>query len=125
MQAKIKDIVENGMDDNEKLAAKTLLPEFDKLLKQVCPYCDGFGHAGKDCPTDFKISQLRGGVHEQNKVLQLIRNLSRVAANMKGVSGFSLISSDPGKTLLGRRKRTLRLVSKNAANGHSDKRPKL
>ena len=44
-------------------------PEVERLSKQRCPYCSGFGHSGKDCPTDAKLSSLRGGVREQNKVI--------------------------------------------------------
>ena len=44
-------------------------PEVERLSKQVCPYCSGFGHSGKDCPTDAKISSLRGGVRSQNTVI--------------------------------------------------------
>ena len=42
--------------------ATALLPEFERLMKQKCPYCDGFGHSGNDCPTDAKIAHMRGGV---------------------------------------------------------------
>ena len=49
--------------------AYDIWPEIERLSKQVCPYCSGFGHAGKDCPTDGKISSLRGGTREQNLVL--------------------------------------------------------
>ena len=42
--------------------ASAMLPEFKRLNKQRCAYCSGFGHSGKDCPTDAKISRLRGGV---------------------------------------------------------------
>ncbi len=79
--------------------------EFLRLKKQKCGYCDGFGHAGKDCPTDHKIANLRGGVAEQNKVLQLLRNECRVAAGMAGVKGLSLLSADPNLIRLGKRKR--------------------
>ena len=39
--------------------------EISRLNKQKCPYCSGFGHAGKHCPTDAKLAQLRKGVREQ------------------------------------------------------------
>ena len=45
-------------------AAKVLVVEFERLEKQKCAYCNGFGHSGNDCPTDHKISHLRGGVLE-------------------------------------------------------------
>ena len=50
--------------------AKALLPEFQRLAKQKCAYCSGWGHSGNDCPTDAKVSHLRGGVREQNTLLQ-------------------------------------------------------
>ena len=51
---------------NDPCPARTIMPELDLLLKQVCPYCSGFGHSGAACPTDKKLAQLRGGVREQN-----------------------------------------------------------
>ena len=72
--------------------------EFERLNKQRCAYCSGWGHSGNDCPTDSKIDQLRGGVKEQTQVLIFIRKQARAEANMNGVSGFSLISADPRKT---------------------------
>ena len=48
---------------------------------------------------------MRGGVAEQNKVLQHLRKECRVAANMAGVKGLSLLSADPNMTRLGKRKR--------------------
>ena len=80
--------------------------EFERLAKQKCGYCDGFGHSGNDCPTDRKISQLRGGVAEQNKLLQQLRSSSRVAAGMKDVQGFSLLSVATGQALSKKRKRS-------------------
>ncbi len=80
--------------------------EFARFQLQKCPYCDGFGHAGNDCPTDHKIAQLRGGVSEQNKVIQDIRKKCRVSARMGGVKGFSLISAKPAMPKLGKRKRS-------------------
>ena len=76
----------------------------------------------KDCPTDVKISQLRGGVKEQNKVIQIARDKCRVAAGMSGVRGFSLISADPNKTRLGKRSRMNGNDSGSAGNAYSTKR---
>ena len=47
---------------------------------------------------------MRGGVREQNKVLQQIRKAARAEANMKDVTGFSLLSAKPPK-LTGKRSR--------------------
>ena len=67
------DIIKKGADaEVNDLAGgpnSALLPEFDRLKIQKCPYCSGFGHSGNDCPTDAKISHLRGGLREQNKAL--------------------------------------------------------
>ena len=73
--------------------ATALDPEFERLNKQVCPYCDGYGHSGNDCPTDAKIKHMRGGVREQNKLLQAIRKTLRRETGMGSVTGFSLLSA--------------------------------
>ena len=52
-----------------KDVGKTLKIEIDRLAKQKCPYCSGFGHSGNDCPTDYKLGQLRLGVREQATIL--------------------------------------------------------
>ena len=70
--------------------------EFERLNHQVCPYCSGYGHAGKDCPTDSKLTHLRGGVREQNVILQALRAECRREANMKAVESFSLLSPIKG-----------------------------
>ena len=59
----------------------------------MCPYCNGWGHSGNDCPTDAKIAHLRGGVREQNKLLQVIRKQLRDESGMSNVTGFSLLSA--------------------------------
>ena len=73
--------------------ALALYPEFERLAKQRCPYCSGYGHSGNDCPTDAKISHLRGGVREQNAFIQKCRKEAREASGMKNVTGFSLLSA--------------------------------
>ena len=70
---KLTEIINKNPGNETGAAAKVLKFEFDRLNKQKCAYCDGFGHSGNDCPTDFKVSQLRGGVQEQTKVIQMIR----------------------------------------------------
>ena len=76
---------------NSPAPATSLKTEFERLAKQLCPYCSGYGHAGKDCPTDAKLSHLRGGVREQNALLQRLRNECRTNAQLANVSGFSLL----------------------------------
>ena len=66
MKARLTALGDRSQDATIKAAAQSLLVEFTRLNKQLCPYCDGWGHSGNDCPTDKKISQLRGGVREQN-----------------------------------------------------------
>ena len=105
-----------------KAAAIVLNFEFERLGKQKCGYCDGWGHSGNDCPTDRKISQLRGGVAEQNKVLQKLRKDCRVAAGMKNKTGFSLLSAETGKALSKKRKRSTMDETMNIANGYTAKR---
>ena len=48
-----------------KAIAQVLGVEMDRIGKQRCGYCDGYGHSGNDCPTDYKLDQLRIGVREQ------------------------------------------------------------
>ena len=76
---------------------RTLKLELARIGKQKCAYCDGFGHAGNDCPTDFKLNQLKMGVREQAQVVMSLRKAARDRANMKDVSGFSLLPAKPGK----------------------------
>ena len=71
------------------------MPEFKRLKIQKCPYCDGWGHSGNDCPTDAKIKHLRGGVREQNRFLQLCRKKLRKESGMADKTGFSLLSAAP------------------------------
>ena len=76
-------------------AGQILRLEVCRLAKQKCAYCDGYGHAGNDCPTDFKLTQLRAGVREQAKLVQELRAECRVAAGMANVTGFSLLPAKP------------------------------
>ena len=93
MKTLLEGIAKKGSTKNDELTAQLLMLEFDRLGKQECPYCNGFGHSGNDCPTDRKISWLRGGVREQTQVIQEARKSCRVAANMTDVKGFSLLSA--------------------------------
>ena len=91
----------------------------------MCPYCDGYGHSGNDCPTDAKIAHLRGGVREQNQLLMKLRKELRDASNMKEVTGFSLLSAS--KPTIGV-KRTHRERFNDAAsvdNGFATKRTRF
>ena len=106
MQQKLTEISLNDKNEAIRVAASVLSVEFTRLAKQKCGYCDGFGHSGNDCPTDRKISHLRGGVAEQNKIVQQVRKASRIAANMKDVQGFSLLSAETGKAISKKRKRS-------------------
>ena len=103
LQKKLTNIALSKDGSRLVTAAILLSYEFERLKKQKCAYCDGWGHSGNDCPTDHKISQLRGGVLEANRVLQLIRKECRKEAGMAHVSGFSLLSADPNKSGLGKR----------------------
>ena len=113
--------------DNQALknAATTLEVEFLRLGKQICAYCDGYGHSGNDCPTDRKIAILRGGVLEQNKVIQAARKTCRVEAGMAAVTGFSLLSSNPNTILLGKRGAVANDETMSADNGFTTKRRKF
>ena len=95
---------------NDKVGpGRALLPEFERLSKQECPYCSGWGHSGNDCPTDRKISHMRGGVREQNAYIQKCRKAARIASGMANVSGFSLLSAKP--SLVGQKRKFSSLVS--------------
>ena len=69
MLTKITNAKADGGSLEYKNAATVLEVEFKRLAKQICPYCDGYGHSGNDCPTDSKIAVLRGGVLEQTRVI--------------------------------------------------------
>ena len=119
MQTKLKAIIAGQDKEETKLAATVLNYEFERLTKQKCAYCDGYGHSANDCPTDVKVAQMRGGVDEQNKVLQRIRKECRVAAGMKNVKVFSRLSADPRKMTLGKRKRPASTEIISVDNGYA------
>ena len=105
-----------------KNAATTLEVEFLRLYKQICAYCDGYGHSGNDCPTDRKIAILRGGILEQNKVIQAARKACRAEAGMGKVTGFSLLSANHSTNLLGKRGAAANDETMSADNGFLGKR---
>ena len=125
MQTKLNAIATGNESVKIKTAATVLSYEFDRLKKQKCAYCDGYGHSGNDCPTDHKISQLRGGVLEANRVIQAIRKSCRKDAGMANVNGFSLLSADPNRTNLGKRARRDFSDTRSEPNSHSYKRIKF
>ena len=51
--------------------------ELERLNKQRCGYCDGFGHSGKDCPTDAKLSHLTGGIAAQSRIIARARKAAK------------------------------------------------
>ena len=55
MMTKLTEISVGAGDNKIKASALVLKYEFERLEKQKCPYCNGFGHSGNDCPTDRKI----------------------------------------------------------------------
>ena len=124
-QKKLGEKVSGAATSNLKKAAEVLQLEFNRLAKQKCPYCDGFGHAGNDCPTDKKIAQMRGGVLEQTQVLTAIRKECRELAGMGKVTGFSLLTPHPSKSLLGKRLRSDHWETMSADNGYCAKRKKF
>ena len=69
-----------------------LFTETNLLNQQRCIYCSGYGHSGKDCPTDAKLRNLRGGVAAQNKALAQVRREVRGKFKMNTVREFSLLS---------------------------------
>ena len=89
----LKDLKTMATVDKTAVAAKALLPEFNRLKLQNCGFCDGWGHAGDDCPTDIKLSMLRGGVKEQSEIITQLRKEGRKRAGMGGKQGFSLLSA--------------------------------
>ena len=60
-----------------KAVKRCLAIEMRRLRKQRCGYCDGYGHSGNDCPTDYKLRQLRIGVREQVVLVQELRTYGR------------------------------------------------
>ena len=83
--------------------------EIDRLNKQKCGYCSGWGHSGNDCPTDKKLLHLRLGVREQATIITQMRKECRADAGMKNVRGFSRLPAKPKKA--GRKRRHGELVT--------------
>ena len=90
----------------------------------MCPYCDGHGHSGNDCPTDAKIAHLRGGVQEQNKFLQATRKALRKASGMADVTGFSLLSASEPKPGTKRNRKQWAEESATLSDSIFSKRPR-
>ena len=119
---KLTAIANGNGDAKTKATAYVLGLEFERLKKQKCAYCDGYGHSGNDCPTDHKISHLRGGVLEARRVLEAIRKDCRKDAGMANITGFSLLSADPNKNGLGKRSRRNFNDTVSESNARSYKR---
>ena len=96
IKAFIEKDIENNRRERRTGYSLALLPEIERLNKQRCPYCSGWGHSGRDCPTDAKLRHLRGGVREQNAALMQARAAARKEYNMGQVTGFSLLSPKRG-----------------------------
>ena len=63
----------------------------DKLKRQRCGYCQGYGHSANDCPTDAKLTVLRMGTLASKRVLVEARKECRKEANMEMERGLSLL----------------------------------
>ena len=70
-------------------------PEFDRLAKQRCWACSGYGHAPKDCPTAVKIATLRVGVREQAKLIDMLKLATKKKISRVPVSQLSLLKARP------------------------------
>ncbi len=112
-------------DEKKRTTAKVLSYEFERLNKQKCAYCSGFGHSGDDCPTDAKISLLRGGILEATCIISEIRKQLREDANMAGVTGFSLLSAEEGRLRSKKRGRVEMSGYQTEPNNFSRKRFKF
>ena len=81
----------------EDLAALTLKLEVDRLGKQECAYCDGFGHSKEDCATNKKLTWLRASVKDQADYVNAVRR-KLVAEKPQGEKeGFSKLTGDRSK----------------------------
>ena len=62
-------------DTSDKAQAlwRSIKDDLELLQQQVCPHCMGFGHAGKSCPTDFKLAHMRCGLGSYGRVLRRAR----------------------------------------------------
>ena len=53
--------------------------ELDRLNKQRCSTCTGYGHSVKHCPTHVKLCTLRVGVREQRALVDKMLKAARKA----------------------------------------------
>ena len=65
------------------------MPEIERLAAQKCGYCSGWGHAGRDCATDFKLKQLQRGVREVAVIMLEIRTKCHKGVKREAVTGWS------------------------------------
>ena len=124
MLTQLQKYVDTGANDEIKNTAKVLMLEFNRLNIQKCPYCDGHGHSGNDCPTDHKLTALRMGTKEQKQTLQAIRKTCRAEAGMASKSGFSQLSTSNKFMVSKKRKRPDWQESGGIDNGFSRKKLK-
>ena len=54
-KTKLDKLISETNDAKKKGVMTTLQLEIDRIAIQVCAYCDGNGHSGNDCPTDYKL----------------------------------------------------------------------
>ena len=77
----------------EKNAAGVLKLEVDRLAKQLCCFCNGWGHSGHDCPTNRKVGWLCAGQSVATRIVVEARKESRKKHPMAGTTGFSSLSA--------------------------------
>ena len=87
----------DGEEGEKKTVAKGLMVEVSLLEKQRCAFCSGWGHAGNNCPTDFKLKQLRLSGGTASSIILDCRKKCRTLLPMKAITGFSQLRATPSK----------------------------
>ena len=77
--------------EDKKLAAaaELMVHELDDLKKQKCPFCSGYGHAAKDCPTWGRMACMRVTSKHMRSLLDKACKEAKTIVKMGEVKGYS------------------------------------
>ena len=99
----IDEVKEKETQANRKGPAYTLSLEVDRLSKLRCPYCSGYGHFDRDCPTDVRLRDLGAKNSHQSRLMRATRKQALELTSKENPPVSSPLGASPNT--LGKRKR--------------------